>query len=108
LRHCKVRRIQNTPRQDNFIVSILEFLNKLSKNLGMLPYGNPFYVLKHKVRSVQLYYESDEIFNERIAGVVEYSLANETKALAWRAAEHNVNVPVSNAGGLSNFIPCEV
>ncbi|HXM41072.1 MAG TPA: hypothetical protein VN924_07455, partial [Bryobacteraceae bacterium] len=59
---------------------------------------SPLYVLEYEVRRLQLDHQANEVFNERVPGVVERAFADHAEALAWSSSEKNVHRMVADAG----------
>ncbi len=68
----------------------------------MLTDGQSFDVLEDEEPGFEVSYESHEVVNEMVAGIVEDTLTDHAETLARRAAKYHVNVRVANLGVISD------
>jgi hypothetical protein len=71
----------------------------------VLPNGETLDILEHKIRSIQLFHDSYELANERIARIIERAFSNEREALARCTTKDDVDCLVTNAGLCPNLSP---
>jgi hypothetical protein len=70
----------------------------------MVTYREALYVFENEGFSLQFRYSPHKLLNQMISRIVEHSLADQRKTLAWRPPEYHINWSAPNTGCSSNFV----
>ena len=103
LRNAIRCRVQYLPRKAYIVTGIVEGFYQLSENGLLAAYSQTFHILENEGFCIKLCDNPNEFEHEAVARVVENTLADQRKSLAWRPAENAVNGRVANLGALADF-----
>ena len=108
LGHSVIGSVEDPIRRENSVAASFESFDHFLQDTALVPDGQALHVFESEVSGLQLEYQTDEMMHKRIAGIVEDTLSDQGKTLAWSAAEHDGDVPVAYAGYATDVNPSDI
>src|SRR5580658_3015787 len=108
LRHSVVGGVQNLVIFPHSIAALTELLDDLFEKARMPSNRQAANVLEDKIRSPKFHHQTDKVMHQRVARIVQGSLADHTETLARRPAEYDVHIAVADPGIPANVAAVDI
>ena len=103
LRYAVMVRVQNLPRGQHIVAVRFELLDDLLQKALLLTDRQTFDVLEDEIVSSQFVDDAREVFDQRIARIVERPLTDEREPLTGRTAENDIHFTPTEVRPLADF-----
>src|ERR1700723_929338 len=107
LRYPETRSVKHSPRQSNIVTGLIKGIHKFRQEVLMRSDCQTLQIFKDECSSIQIRNQIDEIIDNTIPRIFEWSPPDQGESLTWWSPENPIHLSRSDAKKPPDLFSCQ-